>query len=72
MIVTMPSRSRTREHHQKPDKQKIDLAISAYYYSLTDEERAEERLWAEFAETQFPLDSDCDLPHDLSSPTDRL
>jgi hypothetical protein len=45
-----------RECSQKPDTQKVDAAISAYYDSLTDEECDENRLWAEFAETQFPLD----------------
>ena len=45
-----------RECSQKPDTQKVDAAISAYYDSLTDEECDEERLWAEFAERQFPPD----------------
>lgn len=38
------------------DTKQIDAAISAYYDSLTDKEREEERLWGEFAESQFPLD----------------
>jgi hypothetical protein len=33
-----------------------EAAISAYYGSLTGEEREEDRRWGEFAESQFPLD----------------
>jgi len=45
-----------RECRQKPDTQKIDAAISAYYDSLSDEEREENKCWGEFAESQFPTD----------------
>jgi hypothetical protein len=34
----------------------VDAEISAYYDSLSDEEREENRLWGKFAESQFPLD----------------
>ena len=40
----------------RQDTSKIDAAISAYYDSLTDEDREENRSWGEFAETQFPRD----------------
>jgi hypothetical protein len=45
-----------RECRQKPDAQKTDAAISAYYDSLTDEDREENKHWGEFAEGQFPAD----------------
>jgi len=38
-----------------------DAAISAYYDSLSDEEREEDQRWGEFAESQFPPDEG-DLP----------
>lgn len=44
------------ESRCKGDTSKIDATISAYYDSLSDEEREEDRRWGEFAETQFPLD----------------
>ena len=34
----------------------VDAAISAYYDSLSDEEREENKRWGEFAESQLPLD----------------
>ena len=45
-----------KNNRDKADAISIDAAISAYYDSLTDEEIEEDRLWGEFAETQFPLD----------------
>jgi hypothetical protein len=57
---------------QMPRRMRKSSAISAYYESLTDEEREDERLWAEFAETQFSLDLACELPRDLSSPPGGL
>jgi len=45
-----------RECREKPDTQKIDATISAYYDSLSDEEREENKRWGEFAESQFPPD----------------
>lgn len=44
------------ESRCKADTSKIDAAISAYYDSVSDEERGEDRRWGEFAETQYPLD----------------
>jgi hypothetical protein len=40
----------------KQDTRKIDAAISAYYDSISDEEREENKRWGEFAESQFPVD----------------
>ena len=40
----------------KQDTGKIDAAISAYYDSLSDAEREENKRWGEFAESQFPVD----------------
>jgi hypothetical protein len=34
----------------------VDATISAYYDSLSEEEREENRRWGEFAESQFPSD----------------
>ena len=45
-----------RECREKPDTKKIDATISAYYDSLSDEERDENKRWGEFAENQFPVD----------------
>lgn len=44
------------ESRCKANTSKIDAAISAYYDSLSHEERDEDRKWGEFAESQFPLD----------------
>ena len=45
-----------KECREKGNTKKIDLAITNYYDSLTDEERDENSRWGEFAENQFPLD----------------
>lgn len=45
-----------KECREKGNTKKIDLAITNYYDSLTDEEREENSRWGEFAENQFPLD----------------
>jgi len=44
------------ECRKKQDIRKNDAAISAYYDSLSEEEREENRIWGQFAESQFPLD----------------
>lgn len=44
------------ECRKKQSTQKNDNAISAYYDSLSKEEKQDNRVWGEFAETQFPLD----------------
>jgi len=36
------------------ERARIDASISAYYDSLTDEEREQNRAWGEFAESEFP------------------
>jgi len=45
-----------KECREKGNTKKIDLAITNYYDSITDEERDENSRWGEFAENQFPLD----------------
>lgn len=45
-----------QERRRKSNTKETDAAISAYYDSLSDEERAEDERWGEFAESQLPLD----------------
>jgi len=45
-----------QECREKGDTKKLNIAISGYYDSLTDEERDENSRWGEFAESQFPSD----------------
>lgn len=45
-------RDRRRRTHSKS----VDAAISAYYDSISDEERIENKHWGAFAESQFPVD----------------
>lgn len=40
----------------KAQTKNSDAAISAYYDSLSDEEREDNKRWGEFAESQFPLE----------------
>jgi len=44
------------ECRRRQDARSSEAAISAYYDSLTEEEREESRRWGKFAESQFPLD----------------
>ena len=44
------------ESRCKANTGNIDAAISAYYDSVSGEEKEEDRRWGEFAETQFLLD----------------
>jgi hypothetical protein len=44
------------ESRCKTDTSKIDAAISAYYDSVSEEERKEDWRCGKFAESQFPLD----------------
>jgi len=41
--------------------EEISASITRYYDSLTEEERAENLAWGQFALTQFPTEGDCDL-----------
>ena len=43
-----------REQKLLAKRQKLGEEITAYYDSLTDEEREENRAWGHFGETQFP------------------
>jgi len=45
-----------QEYREKGNTKKLDVAITSYYDSLTDEERGENNRWGEFAESQFPSD----------------
>lgn len=45
-----------RERRMRARTKNSDVAISAYYDALSDEEREENKRWGEFAESQFPLD----------------
>jgi predicted CopG family antitoxin len=44
------------ECRKRQGGQESDAVISAYYDSLSDEEREENKGWGEFAESQFPVD----------------
>jgi len=71
-FIKLRNQSRNSYDCDMPRETRNSKEISAYYDSLTDEAREEERLWAEFAETQFSSDLDCELPRDLSSSPDGL
>jgi len=45
-----------QEQKRQAEKARIGAAITAYYDSLSDEEREENRAWGEFAESQFPTE----------------
>jgi len=40
----------------------ISASITRYYDTLTEEERAENLAWGQFAETQFSDEDDRDIP----------
>ncbi|HWZ44931.1 MAG TPA: hypothetical protein VNW97_15760 [Candidatus Saccharimonadales bacterium] len=44
------------ECRRRQDTKNVDATISAYYDSLSNEEREEDKRWGEFAESQFPMD----------------
>ena len=44
------------ECRKRQDTKNVDAKISAYYDSLSNEEREEDKRWGEFAESQFPVD----------------
>ena len=46
-----------REQQRAAKMQRISASITSYYDSLTNQEVAEDRAWGEFAESQFPDDS---------------
>lgn len=46
-----------RQQQQAKEMERISASITRYYDSLMDEELAEDRAWGEFAESQFPDDS---------------
>lgn len=43
-----------RRHQEEKEMERISAAFTRYYDSLTPEEIAEDRAWADFAATQFP------------------
>ena len=45
-----------RQQHQLREMERISASMTRYYDSISDEERAENRAWGEFAESQFPRD----------------
>ena len=46
-----------REQKLRSARQELGAQITAYYDSLTDGERDENRAWGHFGETQFPRES---------------
>jgi hypothetical protein len=44
-----------KEARRQKEMAKVAASISSYYDSLSDEEVKEQKLWGQFAETQFPL-----------------
>jgi hypothetical protein len=43
-----------RQQQQTAEMSRISASVTDYYDSLTEEERAENRSWGEFALSQFP------------------
>ncbi len=43
-----------QEKKLEAERARIDALISAYYDSLSDAEREQNRAWGEFAESEFP------------------
>lgn len=43
-----------RESMRRRERQQIQRAVTAYYDSLNQEDRTEQREWGAFAESQFP------------------
>lgn len=43
-----------RRHQEEKEMERISVAFTRYYDSLTPEEAAEDRAWGEFATSQFP------------------
>lgn len=43
-----------RRQQEEKEMERISASITRYYDSISDEERAENLAWAQFAETQFP------------------
>jgi NAD dependent epimerase/dehydratase family enzyme len=42
------------QQRRSQEADRISASIASYYNSLTDNEVTEDRLWGQFAETQFP------------------
>jgi hypothetical protein len=45
-----------RQQQQTAEMVRISASVTNYYDSLTEQERAENRAWGEFALTQFPTE----------------
>jgi hypothetical protein len=43
-----------KERKLEAEKQRVSAGIRNYYDALSDSEREENRLWGQFAESQFP------------------
>lgn len=43
-----------RQQQEAKELERISASFTRYYDSLTEEERAEDRAWGQFGETQFP------------------
>ena len=46
-----------RRHQEEKEMERVSAAFTRYYHSLTPEEIAEDRAWAEFAATQCPAEA---------------
>jgi hypothetical protein len=45
------------QHRRSQEAHRISASITGYYDSLTKDEVTEDRLWGQFAESQFPDES---------------
>ena len=47
-----------RQQRQAKEMERVSASVTAYYDSISDEERAENLAWGGFAESQFPRDGE--------------
>ncbi len=52
--LTAALESILRERKRQKELEKLSASVSAYYDSMSPEERRDESSWGEFAESQFP------------------
>ena len=45
-----------RQQQQTKELERISASFTRYYDSLTDEDRAEDAAWGQFAEAEFPAE----------------
>lgn len=45
-----------RQHQEEKEMERVSASITRFYDTISEEGRAENLAWAEFAETQFPTE----------------